>query len=79
MPLFRFIIDDGSAVPQPEPIDLGSKHEAMSHAVLMAGQMLKDVDGKFWNDSHWTIQVTDVNGLVIATIDIDGSAAPSAQ
>jgi hypothetical protein len=78
MPIFRFEVVDGTNIPQPEPHEFASKHEAMSHAVLLAGQMLKDIDGKFWQNSHWTIQVTDLNGLVIAKIDIDGSLAPAA-
>jgi hypothetical protein len=79
MPLFRFIIQDGSNVPQPEPTELQSVDEAKSHAVLLAGQMLKDIDGKFWRDSHWTIRVTDMNDLTFATIDIDGSSAPAGR
>lgn len=42
MPIFRFEVVDGTNIPQPEPHEFASKHEAMSHAVLLAGQMLKD-------------------------------------
>jgi hypothetical protein len=76
MPFFRFSIADGTPVPQPEPIELEGVREAKAHAVLLAGQMLKDAGAAFWNDSHWSITVSTTDGLTIAVIDIDGSSAP---
>ena len=52
MPFFRFSIADGTPVPQPEPIELAGVREAKAHAVLLAGQMLKDAGAAFWNNSH---------------------------
>lgn len=78
MAYFRFVIRDGSDIPQPEPIELDSVQAAKSHAVMLLGQMLKDIDGKFWLDSHWTIEVTDMNGMLLARIDVDGSSSPAA-
>lgn len=76
MPFFRFSIADGTPVPQPEPIELAGVREAKAHAVLLAGQMLKDAGAAFWNNSHWSIAVSTTDGLTIAVIDVDGSSAP---
>jgi len=79
MPLYRFVIKDGSNVPQPDPVQLRSIEEAKSQAVMLAGQMMNDADGRFWRHSHWTIRVTDMDDLTLAVIDIDGVSAPAAQ
>jgi hypothetical protein len=79
MALFHFDIRDGSGFVQPDPVELPNVETAKSHAVIMAGQMLKDIDGMFWDDSHWTVEVRTPAGLILCTIDIDGSTAPVAN
>jgi len=76
MPLYRFIIKDGSSIPQPDPVELADLSSAKSYAAVLTGQLLKDADGHFWEDSRWTISVTDVAGQALATLEISGTSVP---
>jgi len=78
MPLYRFIVHDGTGAPDPGPVQLRDDAVARSQSVLLAGEMLRDVDGTFWEQSHWCIEVTDHAGILISSIIIEGSAAPPA-
>jgi hypothetical protein len=55
------IIDnDGTAFPGPD--------EARSEAVVAAGEMLKDIGGKFWKSPDWRLWVTDEAGQTICAL-----------
>jgi hypothetical protein len=78
MPLFNFVIHDRPGTQQPEPIDLPDLRIARSEAVVLAGQLLKDADGAFWEEgSNWRIDVADEDGLVLYSVLIIGIAAPA--
>jgi hypothetical protein len=48
--------------------------------VVLAGEMLKDLDGNFWNGADWWLQVRDEQGATVCTLRFsgsrDGSGAP---
>jgi hypothetical protein len=37
-------------------------NEARAEAIVVSGEMLKDLGGKFWNNGQWQIRVTDEAG-----------------
>ncbi|MBB3695615.1 DUF6894 family protein [Sphingomonas sp. BK580] len=50
MPSFLFHIQNGSERPETEAVELPSVKAAKEEAVTLAGTMLKDIDGAFWED-----------------------------
>lgn len=79
VPLFRFSVQEGSQRPEMDMIELPDMRTAKSEAVILAGNMLKDIDGAFWQDSHWRLEVTTEDGLVLLTIDVDGAQSPAVR
>ncbi|MBP1807715.1 DUF6894 family protein [Rubellimicrobium aerolatum] len=59
----------GTVCPGPE--------DARSQAVVAAGEMLRDIDGAFWDGPEWRMHVTDEEGATVCEIRISGRG-PSA-
>ena len=73
MPRYFFNIEGG---PYPDPddgIDLKGSEQARSAAVVMAGEMLKDIDGQFWGQPEWRLHVTDEQGATVCVLTIKGA------
>jgi hypothetical protein len=73
MPRYFFNIEGG---PYPDPddgIDLNGPEQARDEAITMAGEMLKDVDGRFWGEPEWRLRVTDEQGATVCTLSIKGT------
>jgi hypothetical protein len=85
LPRYFFHVEDGQPFSDQEPSDpdgtlLDSPEAARSQAVVLAGEMLKDLDGNFWNGADWWLQVRDEQGATLCTLRFsgsrDGSGAP---
>lgn len=72
MPRYFFHVQDGKDIPDEEGLDLSSPKEARNQAVIAAGEMLKDLDGEFWNSQEWTMKVTDPTGSTVCTLKVSG-------
>lgn len=59
-------------------IELDSPHEARRQAIETCGQMMKDAPEGFWGSRPWSVTVTDAAGLVLWSIEMDGSASAAA-
>lgn len=61
MPKYFFHIDSGVQAPDVTGTELPDIAEARNQAVQAAGTMLRELDGRFWEqDRHsWTMHVTD--------------------
>ena len=73
MPRCFFNLDGG---PYPDPddgIDLKGPEQARSEAVILAGEMLKQIDGQFWGAAEWRLYVTDERGATVCTLSIKGT------
>ena len=75
MPLYLFRV-------QNDPNDTGDACElenvgaAKCHAVKMAGQMICDQAGTFWDTREFGMTVTDKTGLTLFTLNFLGTDAP---
>lgn len=60
---------------RPSPDDIGEElkdDEAAWHeATLVAGEIFKDIDGKFRADQEWSLEVTGEQGKPIYAIQIN--------
>ena len=69
-PIERNVQDD-------EGIEFSNIHEAKCQAVVYAGQLLRDVAEKFWDDADFEMTVTDESGLILFTMRVIGTEAPA--
>jgi hypothetical protein len=75
MPRYFFNMSGG---PYPEPdegIDLTGPDQARSAAVTFAAEMLKEIDGRFWDASEWRLHVTDEQGGTVCRPSLKGTLA----
>jgi hypothetical protein len=78
MPLYFFNVHDGQHPLEQDPPDtdgslLADPEAARSAAVVLAAEMLKDLDGKFWGGADWTMAVTDEQGATVCTLRFSGT------
>jgi hypothetical protein len=67
MPRYTFTINGDEA---PTEADLHDDHAAWIEAVHVAGEMLRDMDGKPPGNGDWQINVTNEGGGPIGTVRI---------
>lgn len=75
MPRYFFNIQDGQDIADDTGTVCADAIEARAEAVVAAGEMLRDLDGRFWQISDWRMQVTDEQGATVCTLSIKGSMA----
>lgn len=79
MPMYCFLIHDGRGQPHSDPVELPNLKAARAEAVVLAGQILKDADGAFWEEgSNWRVDIADHNRLTLYSVLLVGVAAPAA-
>jgi hypothetical protein len=62
MPRYFFHVIDGKDIPDTEGTELADIEEARAEAVVLSGELLRDLGGQFWNSSEWQIRVEDDAG-----------------
>ncbi|MDF3063571.1 MAG: hypothetical protein K0S06_3680 [Microvirga sp.] len=62
MPRYFFHIVDGEEIIDDEGTTLAGVEEARAEAIVVSGEMLRDLGGKFWGNGQWQIRVTDEAG-----------------
>jgi hypothetical protein len=62
MPRYFFHIIDGEEIIDNEGTVLADLDEARAEAIVVSGEMLKDLGGKFWGNGQWQIRVVDEAG-----------------
>jgi len=69
MPRYFFHIDDGQMLADADGTDLPDLQSARGEAVSVAGAILKDMNGAFWDQtSAWRMHVTDEAGGLLFTL-----------
>jgi hypothetical protein len=80
IPLYFFNVHDGQGPLAQDPPDADGSlfahpEAARSAVVVLAGELLKDLDGKFWSGSDWTLAVTDQEGATVCVLRFSGALA----
>ena len=83
MPRFFFNVDNGQGARRPEPPDregtvLSGPEQAREEAIVLAGQMLRDLDGAFWDGGDWQLRVTDEAGATVCMLRFSGTKGEAA-
>ncbi|PVE21304.1 hypothetical protein DC522_27250 [Microvirga sp. KLBC 81] len=68
MPRYFFHICDGEEVLDDVGTVLASREEARAHAIVVAGELLRDAGRKFWSGTEWRLRVTDETGTRVCTL-----------
>ena len=75
MPRYFFHVPNAS--PDAEGTELRDIHAAREAAVCLGGEMLRELDGKFWDAPIWQLQVADHEQRVLFTLTFSAQdAAP---
>jgi hypothetical protein len=77
MPRYFFHIEDGLAIHDDEGAELKDLAVAKCEAVKLAGQMICDAAGSFWNKEEWKMTVSDETGLTLFCLHFLGIEAPA--
>ena len=62
MPRFFFNVRDGKGFPDAEGVEFADASAACGEAVTLAGEILRDVNGKMSEGGDWRLDVTDAAG-----------------
>ena len=58
--------------PWPDPDEEGSEfpdiYAAQMAAVRLCGEMIKEIDGKFWEEAIWRLEVTNHDRRLLFTL-----------
>lgn len=72
MPRYFFNVEGVLNPEDVDGIDLTGPEQARSAAVTLAGEMLKDADGRFWGEPEWRLHVADEEGATVCLLTITG-------
>ncbi len=72
MPRYFFHVHDAIDRPDRDGLELGGPEQARNQAVIACGEMLKDLDGAFWDSREWTMTVTNEQGAVVCELKFSG-------
>ena len=62
MPRYFFHVIDGKEMLDTVGTVLAGEAEARAEAIVVSGEMLKDLGGTFWNHGEWQVRVEDEAG-----------------
>ena len=70
MPEYHFIVNGNDMPDDDEPQILANDEAAWHEATLVAGELFKDVDGKFRPGHEWKLEVADGEHRKIYSINV---------
>ena len=68
MPRYFFHVIDGDETRDTVGTVLAGIPEARAEAIVVSGEMLKDLGGRFWNNGQWQVRVTDKAGNKVCAL-----------
>ena len=68
MPRYFFHVIDGHEMPDTVGTVLAGEAEARAEAIVVSGEMLKDLGGTFWNHGEWQVRVKDEAGNEVCAL-----------
>ena len=67
MPRYYFNVIDGLAGPDLEGSEFPDIGAAQIAAVRLCGELIKEMDGKAWEEPRWRLQVTGQDKSILLT------------
>lgn len=83
MPLYFFNVEhelDGHSPSPPDRdgTDFANPQAAREEAIAFAGEMLRELDGAFWDGGDWRLRVTDEASATVCTLRFSGTKGEAA-
>ena len=72
MARYYFNLHDGTDRPDTEGTDFADLDGARAEAVSLLGEMVADIDGKFWQHPEWRLTVVDESGATVCQLEVSG-------
>jgi hypothetical protein len=72
LPRYFFNLEGPPLANNPEGTLVDGPEQARSDAVSLVGEMLKDMNGKFWDAPAWRLYVTNEQGATVCVLTIRG-------
>ena len=79
MPRFFFHVFHQSSEPDSEGSELADIQAAKVAAVRLCGELIQEIDGKFWAKPYWQLQVTNVDQRPLFTLTFSAEGQESAN
>jgi hypothetical protein len=76
MPHYFFHVIDGTSLRDPSGTELPDIGTAQDQAIRMAGELLRELRARFWNDGEWELEVTDEHGAVLFVLRFSAEESP---
>ena len=70
MPRFFFNVRGGKGFPDAEGVEFADASAACGEAVTLAGEILRDVNGKMSEGGDWRLDVSDAAGNRVCSLRI---------
>jgi hypothetical protein len=77
VPRYFFNIVDGTDQPDREGTELANLAECRQEAVRLSGELLRDMGQKFWDDTEWSLTVTDAAGAKVLGLKFSADGRPA--
>ena len=68
MPRYFFHVFDESSEPDIDGSEFPDIHAAKMAAVRLCGELIQEIDGKFWGKPHWQLQVANADRKLLFTL-----------
>jgi hypothetical protein len=78
MPRYFFHVEYDGLIHDDEGAELRDLTVAKCEAVKLAGQMICDAAGEFWEKDEWKLTATNEDGLTLFALHFIGVDAPAA-
>jgi hypothetical protein len=68
MPRYFFHVMDGAEFLDSVGTELAGVAEARAEAVVVSGELLRDLGGRFWSNGEWQVRVVDEAGNKVCAL-----------
>ena len=72
MTRYFFHVQDGTDRPDHDGTEYDDLDAARAEAVSLLGEMVKDLDGRFWAHPEWRLTVVDESGATVCQLQVSG-------
>ena len=79
MPRYFFHVIDGVETRDTEGTVLAGEAEARAEAIVVSGEMLKDLGGAFWSNGEWQVLVEDEAGNKVCALTFSCARGATAR
>jgi len=77
MPRYFFNVFDGADVIDEDGTDLPDMYVAQAQAIRMSGELLREMGVKYWDGTHWRMEVSNIKGKILFVLQLSAHEYPS--